>query len=57
MVLSMATMTRSYPTWMDADYTPNDIGPSERRNPIEMWDEFDDQEVNRLLETDENTPL
>lgn len=53
----MATMTRSYPTWMDADYTPNDIGPSERRNPIEMWDEFDDQEVNRLLETDENTPL
>lgn len=49
-------MTRSS-NHPDADYTPNDIGPSERSNPVEMWDDYDDQEINRLLESEPNTPL
>lgn len=33
----------------DADYTPNDIGPPETSNGPEVSDDFEDQEVERLL--------
>lgn len=33
----------------DADYTPNDIGPPEKSNTVEMWDDFEDQETNELI--------
>ncbi len=48
-------MTRSS-NHPEADFSPNDMGPPERSNGPEMWDTFDDQEVNRLLEN-EGAPL
>lgn len=49
-------MTRSS-NHPDADYTPNDMGAPQKTNPKELWEQFVDQEVERLLMMEEDQPL
>lgn len=49
-------MTKSF-THHEADSSPSDFGPPDRSNGPEMWDDFEDLEVQRLLESEPNDPL
>lgn len=43
-------MTRSYPTWMDADFTPNDMGAPDSlyADPSRTPEEIGDSELETL---------
>jgi hypothetical protein len=44
--------------WFEAhERIPEDYGPPERTNGPEAWDDFEDLEVQRLIESEPDTPL